>query len=336
MKIGVVIQGSLTNFYALYKNIYYLTRLIDPEDIVVSSWDDQSLQDDINVHCIYSNIKALQNSCEHFRFLNKENKYYQIYSTYHGIQYLLANKDYDYIIKVRTDEFFSDYDYLLQQLTDDTQDKIHCSSIFFRNNFPFHIGDHILAGSQQKMCLLFQTLYDKWQLLQEPIHFINDFKHDKYQKAIFPTSSILNEVFKWNLTTLPPETLFALHYLWGLGHETLLCDHVNLMQKYFDVISVVNLGSFCINSNTLKLSITHNTINDLHKQILTSPKLVCADCQPEVLCNTRQHQALLSILIHGITTNINQLVPLNSDVNNYNSLRAPWRILDNFKNMVEI
>jgi len=328
MKIGVVIQGPLKNSDTLERSLSCVQEFISPEDIVISSWLGEDLQSKVNVEIIRSDPALLNVNENYFDILNQNNRFYQVYSTAVGIAHLLRKKDYDYLIKLRTDEYYCDYTELINRMTSDP--RIHSGNMFFRKDFPFHVGDHLMACPAEEIKQFFEASVTKFIELTNPETFFAEFKGDKYQKTIFPANSALSSIFSWDLTVLPVETVLTLFYLWSKGHDVQLSDQVELMNKYFCPFPIQKFKKFQATANVIFLQFTEETIEGLRDSIL-GPMYECKSCPPDIICSQRQHQALVCCLIDSFTLDSSEIVSLPNGADNYNSLRCPWRVVDEFK-----
>ena len=88
---------------------------------------------------------------------NHQNKYYQFFSTFVGLQ--LSKTEFS--IKLRTDEsydldFFSDK--LLSILSAKEKIKVVCNDVFFRKHsyYKYHPTDHLLGGKTQDLTKIFE------------------------------------------------------------------------------------------------------------------------------------------------------------------------------------
>jgi hypothetical protein len=83
---------------------------------------------------------------------------FQIYSTFKG----LLNTNSKYVIKIRTDEFYT-LDKIIKAFLNN-QDKIICHNLFFRPAKPqwgfYHISDKLLVGKTQNLLSMFSVAYD--------------------------------------------------------------------------------------------------------------------------------------------------------------------------------
>lgn len=322
MKIGVVVQGGMSNFYMLQKNISMLKSFFPAEDIVVSTWKNHKILEDLGVHVIKTDQKIFK-KCHHFNIVNKNNRIYQIWSTSYGISHLIdSTKEYDYIIKIRTDEWFEKYDVIIDRMQADS--RIHSASAFFRTDFPFHVGDHLLGGPTEAMIDFYRHNMNSCLGSMDGVSLAESSLSGSYQKAIVPKGCGVDGVFKWTPISTPPETYFTINYLNGIGNDVELTDHKPLLNKYFSPLPLEILGDFYISTNSLGLNISHKTLDKLEEAIFTDEELICDDCHPDFLCDSRRHQALLLALVRNMAKEDKDIVELTDGFQIYNSLRRPW------------
>lgn len=119
--------------------------------VVISTWSDYVIPFEIP-----SNWKVIKVDGVDFDFVAKgcmQNLEYQITSTLNGLSLV----DTKYAIKVRGDEYISSIEKIYEKIKLD-EEKIVCSSIWFRapsGPYPFHISDHIIAGTTDNLKLMF-------------------------------------------------------------------------------------------------------------------------------------------------------------------------------------
>lgn len=120
--------------------------------VVISTWNDYVIPFEIP-----SNWKFVKADGVDFDFAAKgcmQNLEYQITSTLNGLNIT----DTKYAIKVRGDEYVSSIEKIYEKIKLN-EEKIVCSSIWFRplnSPYPFHISDHIIAGTTDNIKLMFE------------------------------------------------------------------------------------------------------------------------------------------------------------------------------------
>lgn len=120
-----------------YKNIFDL--------IIISTYKNKD-NNDLNLFKkIYGEskkIKLIENTLPLVNELhNTQNIYYQCFSVLYGLEYC----NNEYVIKLRSDEVYSNLDSLIETLP---TDKLSTNNIFVRDVSykPFHLSDHMIVG----------------------------------------------------------------------------------------------------------------------------------------------------------------------------------------------
>ncbi len=157
------------------------------------------------------------------KYHNSQNVYYQIYSTYEG----LKNVTTPYVFKIRADEYYSDFDIICKKLID-SPDIIISNNIFARRieKYPFHISDHLIAGSSDNMKKMFERGLQNLQ-----------------------NRNIMGVCAEQHITC---SYICAREGLSGFKELPKQYERVKeLMIKYFFIISVKQLGDFFVRANSI-------------------------------------------------------------------------------------
>jgi hypothetical protein len=182
-------------------------------NVIISTWYDYVIPFEVPLN--WKVVKSNQNEIPDFVGKNgMQNLEYQIISSLAGLN-LVKTK---YSIKVRGDEYWSNLDKIK---FDDT--KLICGSMYFRPidyTYPFHIGDHIIAGTTDNL-------------------------KDMFNKTF---SNLLNDVRPMNT----PEVLLGWGYVQqkeNISNAEMfsICDRMvskPYLQKWFDIIDVNELSPF--------------------------------------------------------------------------------------------
>lgn len=144
----VLIQGPLNNISI--NNIKNYQKFA--KKIVISHWDEDTTNIKKDFPLVKKlinkeNIKIISNpipNLENKRGILKDSTFYlALESTYKGI----IECDTEYIIKTRSDEYFTNLQAIVDKTLDFKGNKIVCGNIFVKNykNYPMHIGDHIFC-----------------------------------------------------------------------------------------------------------------------------------------------------------------------------------------------
>lgn len=339
MTTGVVIQGPITDILCLKKNIEYLKEWFDTKDIVVSTWDNKSAAklELLDIEIILNNEQAVSGSCEHFNVLNHNNFFYQIWSSAQGVAQLLKKKNYDHIIKIRTDEYYKNYDSLIRSMEDDS--RIHSSSIFFRSDVPFHVGDHLLAGPAMKIKELFESNLRKLIDLTDFDRFCYECNVNFYSTALFrdPDFSI-GKLHPFTPNMIPPECKLAVEYLRSRGIDNISPgSSATLMKEYFKPVDVNWFEEYLCRANSLGFDITQDTYSNAIDTILYSPHYSCSNCHPNIICDTRIRQSILVILLRNMATTADHIKNYkHDDFTTYCSIHAPFKLLPEFNKRIRI
>lgn len=165
----------------------------------------------------------------HPRFTeNSQNIALQVNSVLSGLK--IANNDY--VIKLRSDEKYSNLDALIEKL--ENSNKIITSNIFFRKYrvYPWHISDHIIAGHKIKLLPIFQNCAEfclnkrQWYLKNKNILNVN--RHLVAEQII-------------TLCSIPVLNNTEQVVLWDNEDY---CK--SFMKNNFDIINVNELGEFIV------------------------------------------------------------------------------------------
>jgi hypothetical protein len=146
----LLIQGRiLQSTYDFYKKNY------KDYPIIVSTWDD------CNVN--FENENFIIKS-KYPNELGNANRNLQFYSTKIGLE----NVKTKYVIKLRGDEEYSNLEYAMELLLNN-DDKILVSPIFFRKwkDIKYHISDHLLLGKTENLLMMYKTVYDKFNMVDD-------------------------------------------------------------------------------------------------------------------------------------------------------------------------
>jgi hypothetical protein len=121
----------------MYENVF--------EIIIISTYKNED-NNDLNLfkktYSQIKKIKIIENTLPIVNDLhNAQNIYFQCFSVVNGLEYCSAN----YVIKLRSDEIYSNLDSLIETLPND---KLSTNNIFVRDVSykPFHLSDHMIVG----------------------------------------------------------------------------------------------------------------------------------------------------------------------------------------------
>ena len=189
MKITFVIQGPLT-----CETIKTAKICKKYGEVIVSCWDNDcpNLIKNLGRHA-----KIIKNKFFKPKGYNFQNIQYHIKTFFEGVR---AAKT-DYVIKLRSDEYFTDISNLVDTARKNPN-KITTCNFLFRPDVLFHPSDHIIGGKKKS---LFSMLI--WSM-----EFIKNFKEDKPVSA--KKVGLKSELFYKDITA---ELTFCISYLKGKG-----------------------------------------------------------------------------------------------------------------------
>lgn len=346
--VAIIIQGPLVApvLSNLAKSISYLDSFFPNYDIIVSTFETKEDDDDFNiisefkewskVNYVYAeDLKNIQV----FDMLNANNYANQVLTSANAFKEIEKqgnDNKYDYAIKIRTDEYFENYIPLMEKMKSNP-DKIICSNIFFRKDFPYHIGDHIISGSYKNLKEFFLSSYTELvEKIVNPLYFEDCMKNDRYVEYLYNTDvTSFNGV---NETCVPPECRLAINYLLHKNENPICANHKSLMQKYFEVIDVSTMGEFECKSNYWKFKLNKENYGEILHEIMHKSENKCLDknCPDFLLCDKLVRQAMLYSLIKNSINSIDELYDLTDDYKTYASVYRPWKNIPEFSQKIHI
>lgn len=210
---------------------------------------------------------------------NSQNIYYQCFSVLNGLQLCKT----EYVMKLRSDEFYSNLDKLVKKLP---SNKISTSNIFVRDvgYKPFHLSDHIIVGGVE---LIFRGFQD----LKRYIEQNKSTKHD--------IMDILNG-------KTPAETkIFLFSFFNMIGYCIMDWHNLNntkifaYLKKYFFVFDVKHLMPYSIKSSVV------GEITDYEQFVKNDTKLFLKYCSD---IDSLKEKSLLENLLFRIKYKIKKKV----------------------------
>lgn len=337
-KVGVVIQGALND--AIYKNINILKRSFNTNDIVISTWKSKFQNDgDIGgIKVIRSDTDIFNKFTDLFALFNLDNIIFQCFTTTQGIQHL-HSQGCTHVIKVRSDEFYDDMSLFRDAILSDN--RIHSCSLFFRNDFPYHIGDHLVGGRIEEMYNLFgKYLEYTHDLMTSPNGHIFKDEVDtlKWPNRIFSNvNSDFCRMFKLTHVDICPEVKLCSQYIELKERRQIYAhEHVELIKKYFKPFDVRNFNrfKFCSNSVYNGIKITEENFDTNGNIIIEGDK--CEPHEDWLLCENCAGIALVECLLKSEVRKEEDIVFLDDDFTKYCSLYSPTTVAESTKNMTKI
>jgi hypothetical protein len=211
-EFSFIIQGIPTSITDITRNIcFYYGNPID------ASWNQEDLS-------------RVRSEVLTKRYINNQNIYFQTVGTLNG----LRKSTTKYVVKIRSDEWYHNLYPILQQCKE-TPDKIITNNVFARkiSRFPFHMSDHIIAGTKENMFQLFETS-----------------KNNLERKILDGKCA---------------EQHFAQGYLRSKGINILPIQRseiLDLTKKYFHIVSIRKMGAYRIVANSVYKYILSNENTD--------------------------------------------------------------------------
>lgn len=216
--LTIICQGKLTkealDFYIKHYTNYR---------VIISTWIDNK----IDISNISDNITVVKYGRPEDP--GHQNIYLQIWSTLHGLSCVNTK----YCIKMRADEYVSCIEYIHQKIITDNS-KLYTLPIFFRawNHIPYHISDHLIAGTTDNLRLMFRTALDR--------------KKDHPMAEVIFTRGYLEK-------KIP--NLYSQY------------EDKNIMKKYFDILDLNMVKPYLLIANCYRMRFANNFIPSHHGSI---------------------------------------------------------------------
>tara|TARA_Y100001938_G_scaffold33630_2_gene46151 strand:+ start:28541 stop:29296 length:756 start_codon:yes stop_codon:yes gene_type:complete len=237
VSVDLVIQGPVKENSIFLSKLYEYSEKFD--NVIVSHWKGDTFEIEdlpINVTFISRDLPELELK----RGVLKDSTFYwALSSTYHGIM----KSSSDFIVKMRTDEYYEKIELLLEPLYDSffqDEDIMVCGNIFHKpwGQYKFHIGDHLFAARRESLLESYKFLVDLYDTgfgLQ--------------------SSSWANQEIRGNTA----ESILAKSFLKSIGVEEYLWDSQKVYENFFKVVDINSLGSY-----TARWVHGHKTFTDSH------------------------------------------------------------------------
>ena len=163
-KFTILIQGPLNN--VSLKNVENYKKF---GNVVISHWDEKKsvIQEKFAILNDFKNdpkvkiVSApLPEREEKVGILKDSTFYWAVESCYHGFEACES----EYVIKTRSDEYFSDLQPMIDQVLKDKGNVFVCGNIFVKSNLecPMHIGDHIFSLKTKTAQHMYRHLMDMY------------------------------------------------------------------------------------------------------------------------------------------------------------------------------
>ena len=240
---SIIIQGPVYDSEFVTKNYRYYVNL--GYQVVVSTWDSNEkwqealLPDDV---LVYSEPMEFRNrvitSYSPFHSLKKEEdvyipsaNYYQALSILNGFKLIGTEGN---VIKMRSDEFYSNLDEFEFHLNKNTGVKLICSDSFAETGK--QPSDHLFGTTGKALYDTCNHIVSKYQT---SILLKGRFTFDNYRKGYTPEQEILE------------------YFLYSIGVSRSNTDIEDIFDVYCEIIPKENLGDYLIKANTQNKTITN-------------------------------------------------------------------------------
>lgn len=230
MKTTVLIQGPIGDPSFVEKSYKHYTN--QGYNVHLHTWSDDKLST-LNIPYTFSvqgnpEDQVLVDHPTHGAIASSA--YYHIKNVTEGLKQFNS----DYVIKVRTDEFFSNLNPIFNEL-ENAPNKVVTTNVYLRDQTttPFNISDHLIASRYTTMYDAFSTLLE---FFESYLFFSQNNKifHEEAYRAVFGRKYV------------GPQILLGKAFLHSLGFRTL---NVKDMYSSFTVVPVSKLGQYVIKSN---------------------------------------------------------------------------------------
>jgi hypothetical protein len=296
-QVGLLIAGktnsdSLSNLH-LYE---------DFSDVVISAWKDDEGTDWNEVDKqpnttivlnkpIHQKVAAyLAKKCDPSRTF-----YYQTAINFYGLQQVAT----EYVIKTRSDEYFSDFSKMIQTFGE--TGKLISGNAFWRpehpgNNGFFHIGDHVFICETEVALSAYEMMLKSFENHQIPIVSLNERNGTRF--------------YEWAPTLA--EAALALHYLEAKGFDMkdVEANQHRYLVENFDVININELGEYQI-SNAHAGKKWRNNFPSLPPKDKGNPKSLAylPSCHVEIILDS------LEQVVQGEPSDNGIIMPAHQDNN---------------------
>jgi hypothetical protein len=219
----LLIQGPIL------RNLITMCEMQKHMNTVVSTWIHPRIDSEImlfyrpNLRPIINEVPNLEN------VYNEQNRYLQFCSTYLG----LKEVDTEYVIKVRSDEYYSNLMPAIEKFLQDPN-KILTNNVFFRKTsyMRYHPSDHLIIAKTSLLREVYENCIAECQL-----------NGDVLEEGVFDQFPL----------RIVPEQQFAMTCIRKLEpnpfkFESQAKKVKSIMKKHFEVINTAELGNFCVSA----------------------------------------------------------------------------------------
>jgi len=156
MNIDLIIQGPVDGNNVFLSKMDSICKQFDK--VIISTWDSDDnsswrsevlKHDNVLVTSQALPPRPIDDDETYKGIVGGSTFYWACLSTYNG----LVKSSAEYVIKMRTDEYYEDYSLIKKELRK-SKAKLVFGNIFYRRNFkggPYHIGDHLYGCKREYM-----------------------------------------------------------------------------------------------------------------------------------------------------------------------------------------
>ena len=229
--VTIIIQGPMGQKIAngLAKGIKNLETYVQFGKIIISTWKNNPIRPSkkfLSKH----NITMIESDPDIYKNMySNANMNYQVASTLNG----LKKVDTKYVIKIRSDEYYSDLSKFIEKIKNNPEKIITNNFFFSQDDYePFHPSDHVIGGTTENLLSMFNYA----------------FKVCSKELGSIPLASNYFNLPNWRNRDgnrqVSPETFLCFCYLLSKGVKLDLKKSKEIMKKYYDVVPVTSMGSF--------------------------------------------------------------------------------------------
>lgn len=226
-KFTILIQGPL------HPNCLIAIRsYVKDFPVVLSTWSDLNRQEDKIRSMISDNdhVSVVSYNIDSYKknAYDDASRYKQFLTTYRGLKLV----ETEYVIKVRSDEYYTDFSDIMEKVLKDPN-KMVSNNVFFRkiSHSLYHPSDHVYAGKTDTL-----------------INVLKECVADCENGSVASINEKCTEAAKNNSTS--PEQHLGMNWILNQEKKKNLndpeIDHEKLMKKYFDVVDLDNMGFYCV------------------------------------------------------------------------------------------
>lgn len=227
-KFTILIQGPLHP-----NSVIAIRAYAKKFPVILSTWSDTDENESQISKMIGKNDHVTivsYNLDEEEDFYDEQSRYKQFLTTYRGLRLV----ETDYVIKLRSDEYYTDLTPLIEKFLKN-KEKLVTSSLFFRkiSYYYYHPSDHVYVAKTEKLLKTLKACIDDCKI--DPMLIA-----EKCKAAAKDGS------------TLSPEQHLAINWILennelNLNKPGLTADdHKKIMKDNFEVVDVKDLGFYTV------------------------------------------------------------------------------------------